>query len=184
MLKITSTAFALIVLATTSLAQVPKGNVFIGYSYLNADTNTRSRANVNGWNGSIEGKILPFLGVVADFSGHYTGQNFCVAAAPVSCPTALNGRLDSYLFGPRVSASVGRLRPFAHALFGAAHTNANGGSGASLSDTSFATALGGGADFRIAPILGWRVQADFLRTQFFSNTQKNVRVSTGIVVRF
>ena len=182
MLRIHSTAFALTVLAATSFAQVPKGNVFIGYSYLNADTNTRSRANVNGWNGSIEGKILPFVGVVADFSGHYTSQLECAAA--VNCPTVLNGRLDSYLFGPRVSASVGRLRPFAHALFGAAHTNANGGIGASLSDTSFATALGGGADFRIAPIVGWRVQADFLRTQFFTNTQNDVRVSTGIVLRF
>jgi hypothetical protein len=177
-------ACALMVLATASFAQVPRGNIFIGYSYLSADINTSSRPNVHGWNGSIEGKVFPFVGVVADFSKHYATQLTCVATPPANCPIALNGNLDSYLFGPRVSVSVGKVRPFAHALFGAAHTNANGGSGTSLSDTSFATALGGGADFRLAPLLGWRVQADFLRTGFFSSTQNNVRLSSGIVLRF
>jgi hypothetical protein len=177
-------AFALVAFTTASFAQVPRGNIFIGYSYLSADTNTSSRPNVHGWNGSIEGRVLPFVGVVADFSRHYATQLTCAATPPATCPAVLNGRLDSYVFGPQVSASVGGVRPFAHALFGAAHTNANGTSGASLSDTSFATALGGGADFRLAPFLGWRMQADFLLTRFLRSTQNNVRVSTGIVLRF
>jgi len=28
------------------------------------------------------------------------------------------------------------------------------------------------------------VQGDFLQTRFFSNTQNNVRISTGIVIHF
>jgi hypothetical protein len=32
--------------------------------------------------------------------------------------------------------------------------------------------------------MAWRGQVDLLQTRLFSNTQNNVRVSTGIVFRF
>src|SRR2546427_1785439 len=54
----------------------------------------------------------------------------------------------TFLFGPRVSVSVGKLKPFVHGLFGEARTKGNG-SGLSISDTAFATALGGGVDYRL-----------------------------------
>ena len=50
-------------------AQVPGGNVYFGYSYMSADLVSNNRTSMNGWNGSIEGKVLPFIGIVADFSG-------------------------------------------------------------------------------------------------------------------
>ena len=49
---------------------------------------------------------------------------------------------------------------------------------------AFGTAVGGGLDFRLAPVLGWRVQGDYLQTHLFHNTQNNVRLSTGLVLRF
>jgi hypothetical protein len=52
------------------------------------------------------------------------------------------------------------------------------------SDTSFAHAIGGGIDFKPVPLIGWRVQGDFLQTRFFSGTQNNFRLSTGIVLHF
>src|SRR3954447_18349342 len=168
-------------LTVPCFAQIPSANVFFGYSYLNADTNGSGRLNVHGWDASAEGKILPFIGIVGDVSRHYSDQVVCVIAPPVSCPPSLNGKLDSYLFGPRVSVSIGGVRPFAHALFGVAHTDT---SGSILSDTAFATAIGGGADFRLIPLLAWRAQVDFLQTKLLSNTQNNVRVSTGLVLRF
>jgi hypothetical protein len=168
-------------LTVPCFAQIPSANVFFGYSYLNADTNGSGRLNVHGWDASAEGKILPFIGIVGDVSRHYSDQVVCVIAPPVSCPPSLNGKLDSYLFGPRVSVSIGGVRPFAHALFGVAHTDT---SGSFLSDTAFATAIGGGADFRLIPLLAWRAQVDFLQTKLLSNTQNNVRVSTGLVLRF
>jgi hypothetical protein len=79
-----------------------------------------------------------------------------------------------------VSFSVHGVRPFAHALFGVAHESLGGID----SDNSFATAIGGGLDFKLAPIIGWRVQADALRTSLFGNSQVNLRASTGIVLRF
>ena len=177
-------SFLMVILAgfsTPLFAQIPSANVFFGYSYLNADTNTSGRLNVNGWDASVEGKVLPFIGVVGDFSQHYADQRVCTAAFPSPCPATLNGRLDSYLFGPRVSVSIHGVRPFAQALFGVAHTNS---SGSFLSDTAFANAIGGGADFSLIPLLAWRAQVDFLQTRLLNNTQNNVRVSTGLVLRF
>jgi hypothetical protein len=39
-------------------------------------------------------------------------------------------------------------------------------------------------DFRLAPVLGWRLQGDYLQTRLFNSTQNNVRLSTGLVLRF
>jgi hypothetical protein len=83
------------------------------------------------------------------------------------------------LFGPRVSFSVGNLRPFAEALFGVGHVGTNGGS-----NTPFATGLGGGIDYRIFRPIALRFEGDYIDTRFFSTTQNNVRRPTGIVFRF
>ncbi len=48
------------------------------------------------------------------------------------------------------------------------------------SDTSFATALGGGLDYKIIRPVAWRFQGDYVQTRFFGTTQNNVRLSTGI----
>ena len=45
-------------------------------------------------------------------------------------------------------------------------------------------ALGGGVDFTLTHRLALRVQPDYLQTDFFSNTQKNFRISTGLVFKF
>lgn len=72
---------ALICLLTgvVAVAQIPGGNVYVGYSYLHADlsANTRplsttfSNPNLNGWNGALELKLLPWISGVADFGGDY-----------------------------------------------------------------------------------------------------------------
>jgi hypothetical protein len=75
---------------------------------------------------------------------------------------------------------VGKFRPFAEALFGAGHANVDGGG----SDTSFATAIGGGLDVKIIRPIAWRFQGDYVRTSLFGGTQNNAKFSTGIVLRF
>ena len=137
----------------------------------------------------MEGKVLPFIGLVADFSGLYGSA----AVAPNPACTGIVGGLcsglsasthiQSFLFGPRVSVSVGKVRPFANALIGAGHISESA-SGFSESNTSFAHALGGGIDYHLIPLISRRLQGDLLQTRFFSTTQNNVRISTGIVVHF
>ncbi len=197
--EICGIVFGLLVLTTAAAGQVPKGNVFFGYSYQRADVLAPSgpgpvlsadSANLNGWDGSLEGKLLPWVGIVADISGHYGSRDSavgCEALPPPCTPTSVHVSSSQYtfLFGPRVSVSVGKFTPFAHALFGAGHvSNSANLSGSSNSDTSFATAVGGGLDYKLFPAVGWRFQGDFVQTRFFSNTQNDFRFSTGVVLHF
>jgi hypothetical protein len=187
--KFAAVGFVFLVFTTAGYAQVPAGNVFVGYSYMSADLASGSRTNMNGWNGSVEAKVLPFIGVVADFSGHYGSAPLavnptCTSVIGGSCATlSASTNIHNFLFGPRVSVSVGKIRPFAHVLLGAGHISENG-FGFSGSDTSFAYAVGGGVDYHLIPLVSWRVQGDLLQNRFFSNTQNNVRISTGIAIRF
>jgi hypothetical protein len=182
-------AFALLLpllFAAFASAQVPSGNAFFGYSYYNTDLTSGNRISTNGWEASVEGKIIPFLGIVADFDSHYGSQYFPVDCAPACSgfpilPLKAGFVEHNYLFGPRVSVSLGKVRPFAEALIGAAHVNVNRGIG---SDTSFATAVGGGLDYKLIPLVAWRLQGDYVHTSLFTTKQNNVRISTGIVVRF
>jgi opacity protein-like surface antigen len=194
MRKILVAVFMVLLFAGLASAQVPtSGNVFFGYSYYNSKL-VVDRASLNGWEGSIEGKVFPHVGLVADFSGHYGSQDFfaiCplvpVGASGCAITSAATHELN-VLFGPRVSFSVGRWTPFGQGLFGVAHISSNGFG----SDTSFAMALGGGVDYRVVKPVAWRFQLDYMRTQLsldaygFSNglTQNNFRFSTGAVFRF
>ncbi len=163
MQKFLGIAFALLLLTTAGFAQVPtSGNVFLGYSYDRANF-SGGGVNLSGWTGAVEGKVAPFFGIVADLSGEY-GSGISQ---------------ENVLFGPRVSTSIGRIRPFAHILVGVSHI-----SGGGTSDTSFGDAIGGGIDYKLIKAIGWRFQGDLLQTRFFSDTQNDFRFSTGVVVRF
>lgn len=186
---------ALLLFAGLASAQIPtSGNVFFGYSYESVsssavDVANLSRANLNGWEASLEGKVFPWVGFVADLSGHYGSPSYQVELGGEASTISVTGHEFTALFGPRVSAPIGKFRPFAEALFGAAHitTTANTPLQSDIaqpSDTSFAVALGGGLDYRIIKPVAWRFQGDYVETRFFGTTQNNVRLSTGIVLRF
>jgi len=177
-------AFILLAAASLASAQVPtSGNVFFGYSFYNTDLSTIDRANTSGWEGTLEGKVFPFVGIIADFSGHYGSQNFVGPCPPVPGPCGtFNANVTEHnvLFGPRVSASVGKFRPFAEGMIGIGHVNVH----AAATDTSFASALGGGLDYKLVRLVSWRLQGDYVHTRFFDSHQNNLRLSTGIVIHF
>ncbi len=183
MRKIAAILISVFGLVIGASAQVPtSGNIFFGYSYYHTPLSSIDTANMNGWNGSLEGKVFPFLGIVADLSGNYGSQNFPTFCPTAPCPT-INANVSEYnfLFGPRASVSAGKIRPFAEFLVGAGHVNANHGAG---SDTSFVDALGGGLDYRLFHAFGWRFEGDYVQTRFFGTTQNSFRLSTGIVFHF
>jgi hypothetical protein len=68
-------------------------------------------------------------------------------------------------------------------MIGVAHIH-NGGTFPGPTNTSFATALGGGVDYRLIRILALRLQVDYVQTRFYSTTQNNLRLSPGVVLRF
>lgn len=186
-------AFVLLgVLAAASLAdaQIPtSGNIFVGYSYENTNwsglNSGLSRPNLSGWEASLEGKLFPHLGIVTDFSGHYGSESFTVVvpAVPARITTHVTGHEWELLFGPRLSIPVGNITPFAEAMFGLAHIH-NGGDLPSTANTSFATALGGGLDYKLIKFLAVRLEVDYVQTRFYSTKQNNLRLSPGLVFRF
>ena len=159
-------------------------DVFAGYSYVRANpaTSGSNGFNLNGGSASVSYNFNNWLSGVADFGG-YTNSNILGSGS--------GGTLSTYLFGPRVSyRHFNRLTPFGEVLFGVAHTgttflNANN------SQNAFAMTVGGGIDYRLNSHFSLRpAKVDYLLTRFneFGNTntqtQNNLRVSTGIVFRF
>jgi hypothetical protein len=185
--------------ASAASAQVPtRGNVFFGYSYLNTTPLTfvgiTSRQGLNGWEGSVEGKVFRYVGLVADIGGNYGSQTLPIAvgtcAIGVVCsPLRANTHVQNFLFGPRVSANFGKIRTFGEFLVGAGRVSANMTSNLPDNfpippDTTFAMAIGGGLDYKIIRPIAVRFQGDYIRTSFFGTNQNNIRLSTGIVLRF
>lgn len=175
---------AIISMSGLALAQAPSGNVFFGYTYYNTDLSL-NRGNLNGFQATLEGKLVPVLGIVADITGHYGSLSFPNPAATcpveVACgPISANAHQYEVMFGPRVSIPAGNFRPFAEFEVGVGHVNTNGFG----SDTSYATALGGGLDYKVFGPLALRVEGDYVRTHFFSEGQNNFRFSTGVAIRF
>ena len=80
MFKAACIGVVLFLFAGLANAQLPGGNVFFGYSYENTNSSTldlnASRANLNGWEASFEGKLLPWVGLVADaeLCGSHAGR--------------------------------------------------------------------------------------------------------------
>ncbi len=197
MRKISTIGCAVFLFSVLAEAQIPTGgNVFFGYSYSRGNAFTRNFAppptpanpsiNMSGWAASVEGKYLPWIGVVADFDWHY-GSRGVTQCTPPGCtsttPFRLNASRHELTIGPRVSVSVGKYTPFAQLLIGLAHQT-DSGRGMSNSDTTFATAIGGGLDYKLIKGVAWRVQLDSIHTHFFGSAQNDLRFSTGIVFRF
>ena len=178
--KAIALVFALTLLSAAAAAQIPSaGNLYLGYSYLRADTSLDNRGDLHGWDATLEGKLFPFVGLVADVGANYGTLYIPVAGGSEASST----RITNYLFGPRVSAPAGPIRPFVQALFGASHVHESNYYFED-SDTQYAHALGGGADIHLAPRLSWRLQGDYLQTRYFGSHQDNFRFTTGVALKF
>jgi len=182
--KIWSLVIFFILLCACASAQVPtKGNVFFGYSYDHTALSRGDGGSLNGWNGSLEGNFLPWIGLVVDVDGHYGSRNYETPCGVPPCGlVSADVAAHNVLFGPRVSVTVSRYRPFAELLFGAAHVSRS--HGISDSNTSFASAVGGGLDYKLFGPVWARGQLDWIQTRFYGATQNGTRLSTGISVRF
>src|SRR5215469_1092255 len=131
---------SILVISSFVLAQQPRYNDFVGYSFQLADVNSNGRYDqLHGGEGSFEMHFLPLVSLVVDASGHFGPADLVI---PQNGIIHVHEREYVFLVGPRVSFQMGRLRPFAHALFGAARVNFSA-SGFSGDEMNFATALGG-----------------------------------------
>lgn len=149
---------------------VPAAEIFVGYSYLNIDTNgLSSRQSANGWQAGLSGNFTPRLAAEFDSTGAYKK----IVGVSVSD--------YSYLGGLRVN-----VRPaFVHALVGGDYLRGSY-SGSSAGQQGFAAEFGGGVQWRVSRSISIRTSGDYAlsRHNIFGGpaaTQNNFRASIGIV---
>jgi len=169
--------------AIASAQDVPKLDVFVGYSYFrdNPSTSGVSSFNLHGGSASVAYNAKNWLSGVADFGGYHANNIL---------GSGVDGTVSTYLFGPRISyRHHERFTPFAQTLFGVAHASGSG-FGSSGTSNAFAASFGGGVDVKLFHRLSLRAaQVEYLLTRFpettnSRETQNNLRVSTGFVVHF
>ncbi len=150
--------------------QIPRVQVFGGYSYTRFDSPTlgfANRSNLNGFNISPAFNLAYGFGVKVELTGQYGSKV----------------NLRDLTVGPQFLYPRGSMLFFAHALFGDSRSFVRVGTGEG--DTARAIVLGGGLDFDISSRFAFRaVQVDYVHTSLFSTTQNNVRISTGLVYRW
>jgi hypothetical protein len=87
----------------------------------------------------------------------------------------------SYVGGVRIGSHRARWEPFAHVLLGGAHLQPQT---AGNSRSAFLVEAGGGMDYRLIQRISLRVEADYVRTTFFKQSQNNIQASMGAVFHF
>lgn len=161
----------------------------IGASYVHARSSATSGLGTQSLYGgelSLSRRVMrPWLRIVGDAGYNYSGYRS-------SDIVGLNvgGSQLTFLVGPRLSFPVGRLTPFAQALFGVGHASA-GLYYTTTSQWAFAWTAGAGFDYRLSHHFSWRaVQLEFMRTNYSEYgypgqlQQNNIRASSSIVFHF
>ena len=176
--------------------EYPKGEVFIGFTYLSVDgRETLKRQHAYGWGISAAYNLTSWGAIVVDGAGEYGNVNIPVAVGPTGAFTAFRKVGFSHyqvMMGPEFSKRVEEGRGFFHALFGLDFAQTPGINDRPLpvvplpfsfnrSNTHFAVALGLGADRNIHKDLAIRVfQFDYLMIRSKPVTH-DYRVQGGLV---
>jgi hypothetical protein len=177
------------VLACCAHAQAPdRFELFGGYSYTryavyNLYSGPWTSYSFNGWEASASAKIVPHVELETDFAGGHSGS-----------PQPSSGfNLRTYMGGIRYSAQGAKARFYVHGLLGGLYFANNY---ETPSSTSFAFALGGGAEYWFQRHFGARLcQIDYLYNTNSAAAQTappsqsksargHFRLSTGVVFRF
>jgi opacity protein-like surface antigen len=86
-----------------------------------------------------------------------------------------------YGAGPKIAWREKKWEPWAHAIIGGSHEQPQT---AGNSKNAFAVQLGGGADYRFNPRLSGRLEANWVHTNYFSQSQNNFELMAGVVFHF
>jgi hypothetical protein len=183
----------MVAMTTTLAAQVahqadaqPKYPIDVAFTYNAAYSGTSGSQSfwMQGGSAEVDATLLRGFGLAASFAGLHTG-NINASGVALDLVTAT--------FGPRYAwkPAKGKYSIFAKALVGEGFGFDSvfpGTSGSSTTAYNLAIEAGGGIDIALRPHLSVRaLDADWLRTQLpnaTTNTQNNLRLGAGVVVRF
>ena len=90
-------------------------------------------------------------------------------------------KIATYGGGPKIALRQKQWEPWLHAIFGGAHEQPQI---ADQSRNTYVIKAGGGADYRWNPRISFRLEGDYVRTAFFSQSQNDFQLSGGIVFHF
>jgi hypothetical protein len=196
------TVFALVVGVAAVAQDAPKADLFLGYSFLRANSarNIPAFSN-NGGLGTFAWNFTKNIAGEAEFGGYHNGNIHDIQFDTTEM---------TYLFGPRFSASRSRtVIPYVHTLFGGVHLTSSlpvtlvptplsttgTATRIAASQDAFAMALGGGLDIKLNHHLTFRpIQLDYLMTRLEdfgqsgqpsqNRNQHNLRYAGGIMFTF
>jgi hypothetical protein len=196
---------ALLTASAWSQDEFPAGELNFDYSYARFAPNASGTQghSLNGGGGSVVFNLNHYLGLKADFQGYGSNTSTFVILPSVNFPVGgianVQGNLFTYMFGPQIKLHSPRIQPFAHLLFGGAHSNVYANAFKNIcqpvvgvcafskapANNAFAMAFGGGVDIPIGKTISIRpAEVDYLFTDFtnqFNNShQNNFRYSGGI----
>lgn len=164
-------------------------------------TTRRHGGNLNGFNLSANYNPAKWLGIVIDFSGHYGSiDHTIIVPGTLNATFGVRTNLHTLLAGPQFAWRGDNSTFFVRALAGVSFLDQSltlGGQKITDDRNAFAAAVGGGLDVKLTDTISWRTaQVEYLLTRFgdqnvqingqrlsASDTQHNIRVSTGFVFR-
>jgi outer membrane protein OmpA-like peptidoglycan-associated protein len=180
----------------------PRLELFLGYSnVLATPMSLQNRiADIQGGDTNLAINFNRYFGVVGDFAGYHADTlTFNQPGGPAR-DVGADGKVFTYMGGPRLSYRQPRFTLFAQALVGDANAQRvtiNGCTGSPEcaplpSENVLAVAVGGGLDLNVSRHFAIRlIQAEYLMTRFkdpssaagTTGTRDNTRLSAGIVFR-
>jgi outer membrane protein OmpA-like peptidoglycan-associated protein len=182
----------------------PRAEWFMGYSFWRSlsTVNNNRMVYLNGGDTNVAYNLNRWAGLVTDFAD-YGNSRVTLVSSSGNRTVSSNGSVLTYAFGPRFSyRRYERVTPYFQVLFGVAYGSAVSITGCTgtvnctplHSDNSYAELIGGGIDVKLNHRIAIRVlEADWLLTNFrdpflgngqFREFQNNIRLSSGIVLRF
>lgn len=162
-----------------------KTTLYVGYGFLSNSFNDYanfSGAKMNGWDAGLaihtKGRLSLKVAAVGLYGANLGASQF----------------EHNALVGPQFSQRFGKESVFVHGLVGLGIINSGAipyDNSSPSSNATFSALAGGGLDTPISHRFAWRIEGDYLRSQFGSNSDQihNIRgnfahITTGLVFHF
>jgi hypothetical protein len=152
----------------------PRSETSFGWSFLHAAGEFLDLNSALGWNVSVAGNVLPWVGIVGDATGNYKGGSTVPAEPDVAVHT--------FLGGPRFSARTSPVVvPFAEFLVGFTRTSFDL-NGVGTASTEFTIQPGAGIDIGNERAAA-RLSVAWRRVFYEGEPTNMLRFVAGVVIR-
>lgn len=183
-------------IAQPAMAQgTEKGDVSLGYQFMNLSSAGESQALPVGWFADVAGNLTRSMAVVGQVSGSYKSLSQSASLGGLSASATADIKMHQFMGGIRLSSRANpTVVPFGHILAGANYGSVSfSGSGniagqafsvnGAQSGTNFALQAGGGASVGITSALGIRFGVDYLRVFSKDGGANAFRFGAGVSIK-